>query len=196
MLAHNSLVVRQQRLNLPTNIPLHFAAMWQMAAEGQSGRMASGMEVHRKQRCVTEFLREEKRAPTDIPWWLLNVYGDEIVDVSTVRLWVVHFSTGDSESPLLVQIFMSTACRLLFIAGKNVYLMVVTVSKNVFCSWEFALSHSVIVLFVAAIISMEIIRRHYFRSNNAFATQDNSSSLNAVQASQKLGHPWPSSSYR
>ena len=36
--------------------------------------------------------------------------------------------------------------------------------KIVFCSWEFALSNSVIVLFVSIVVSMEINRRHYFRS--------------------------------
>jgi len=41
--------------------------------------------------------------------------------VTTVRQWVVHFSSGnsDSGSALLVQIFISVACRLLFIAGEN-----------------------------------------------------------------------------
>ena len=34
-------VGRQQRLNLPTNILLHFVAMWQMAAEWQSDKMTS-----------------------------------------------------------------------------------------------------------------------------------------------------------
>ena len=28
---------------------------------------------------------------------LLNVYGDQTVDVSTVRLWVVHFTSGDTD---------------------------------------------------------------------------------------------------
>ena len=32
----------------------------QMAAEGQSDTMVSGMEVQMKQRCVTEFLHTEK----------------------------------------------------------------------------------------------------------------------------------------
>ena len=34
--------------------------------------------------------------------------------VSTVRWWVVHFSSGDSNSgaPLLVQMITNTACRL------------------------------------------------------------------------------------
>ena len=49
-----------------------------------------------------------------------------------VVVWVVHFSSGNSDSglPPLLQIFMSMACRLLFITGKNVQLMVVTVLRN------------------------------------------------------------------
>ena len=84
-----------------------------------------------KQRRVTEFLHVGKEWHPRM--CLLNVYGDQTVDVSTVRQWVVHFSSGDSGSPLLVQTafsFTSTACRLLFIAGKNVQLTVVAVVKK------------------------------------------------------------------
>ena len=56
-----------------------------MAAEGQSDKMVSDMEVHMKQRCVTEFLHAEKMAPTHIHQHLLNIYGDQTVDASTVR---------------------------------------------------------------------------------------------------------------
>ena len=54
------------------------------------------------------------------------------VDVSTVRQWVLRFSSGisDSGSSLLVQIVMIAAYRLLFIIGENAQLMVVTVLKN------------------------------------------------------------------
>ena len=45
-----------------------------MAAEGQSDQTASDMEVHMKERCVTEFLHAEEMAPTDINRYLLNVY--------------------------------------------------------------------------------------------------------------------------
>ena len=34
--------------------------------------------------------------PTDIYQHFLNVYGDQAVDVSTVRWWVGHFSSGDN----------------------------------------------------------------------------------------------------
>ena len=68
-----------------------------MAAEGQSDKMTSDMEVLMKQRCVIEFLHAEKIEPSDIHRHLLNVYGDQTVDVSTVRRWVARFSSGDSD---------------------------------------------------------------------------------------------------
>ena len=75
---------------------------------------------------------QKKMAPTDIPWCLLNVYGYQTVDVGTVRWWVVHFSSGDSDlrSSPLVQVLTCMACRLLFIAGENAQLMVATMLKN------------------------------------------------------------------
>ena len=68
-----------------------------MAAEGQSDKMASDMEVRMKQRCVIEFLHAEKIAPNDTHRRLVNVYGDQTVDVSTMRRWVARFSSGDSD---------------------------------------------------------------------------------------------------
>ena len=102
-----------------------------MAAEGQSDRMTSVMEVWVKKRCVTVFLHAEKMAVIDIHQCFLNIYGDQTVDVSTVRWWVVHFSSGDNDvgSPLLVQVLMSAACEVLFINGENAQLMVVTAEK-------------------------------------------------------------------
>ena len=54
-------MVWQQRVNLLINIPLHFVAVQQMAAEGQSDRMASDMEVCMKQRGGTEFFHDGKK---------------------------------------------------------------------------------------------------------------------------------------
>jgi hypothetical protein len=45
---------------------IRFFAMRQTAAEEQSGKMASDMEVRRKQRCVIEFLIAEKIESVDI----------------------------------------------------------------------------------------------------------------------------------
>jgi len=50
-------------LNLPTNISLHVVAMQQMAAEGQSDKMAFDMDVHVKERCGIDFLHAEKKNP-------------------------------------------------------------------------------------------------------------------------------------
>ena len=81
--------------------------------------------------CVTEFLHVEKMALIDLHH-LLNCSGDQTVDVSTLRQWVVRFSSGNSNSGslLLVQIFMSAACRLSFTVGENAQLMVVTILKS------------------------------------------------------------------
>jgi len=59
------LVVWQWRLNLPTNFLFHFVAVWQMAAEVQSDKIASDMEVHLEQMCVTQSLHVLKVEPTD-----------------------------------------------------------------------------------------------------------------------------------
>ena len=51
------------------------------------------------------------------------------VDVSTERCEGGVFQLWQ-QSPLLVQVFMSAVCRLLFITGENADLVVVTVLKN------------------------------------------------------------------
>ena len=63
-----------------------------MTIEGQSDKMASDMEMRMKQRCVIEFIHVEKIASDDIHRRLLKVYGDQTVDLSTVRQWVAQFS--------------------------------------------------------------------------------------------------------
>ena len=65
-----------------------------MAAEGQSDKMASDVEVRVKQRSGIEFLHVEKVAPTNIHQCLLNIYGDGTVE-STVRHRMVRFISGD-----------------------------------------------------------------------------------------------------
>jgi len=54
------------------------------------------------------------------------------VDVNIVGQWVAWFSSGDSSNgaPPLVQTSTSTVCMLLFMAGENAQLMVVTMLKN------------------------------------------------------------------
>ena len=80
-----------------TNILLHVVSVWQIVAKGQPDRMVSDMEVQMKQRWGIEFLHVEKMEPIDVHWWVLNVCGNQTVDVSTVRQWVVHFTSSDSD---------------------------------------------------------------------------------------------------
>jgi len=40
---------------------------------------------------------KKKIAPIDIHWHLLNIHGDQTVDVSTVRQWVVHFTSSNCD---------------------------------------------------------------------------------------------------
>jgi len=56
-----------------------------MAAERQSDKMPPNKNVHMKQRCGTEFLHAEKNATLAIHLHLLNVYGHQTVDVSTMK---------------------------------------------------------------------------------------------------------------
>ena len=63
-----------------------------MAGEGQSDKVASDPEACLKRRCVTDFLHAREIAYIDIHQRLLNLYGDQRVDVSTVRQWLVCFS--------------------------------------------------------------------------------------------------------
>jgi len=50
-----------------------------------------------EQRWGIKFLHAEKIAPTDVHQHLLNIYGDQTVDVSTVRCWVMCLSGGSSD---------------------------------------------------------------------------------------------------
>jgi len=87
--------------------------------KGQSDTMMSDMEECMKQRCGTEFLNAEKLAPTDIHWWVLNIDGEQTVDMSTVTwcfsavaatMWKTRHVL-DSHAGV-----RKCACKLLFIA--------------------------------------------------------------------------------
>ena len=45
-----------------------------------------------------QFLWSKKVTPIDIHWCLLNVYGDQTVDVSTIKWLVMCFSSSSSDS--------------------------------------------------------------------------------------------------
>ena len=52
-------------------------------------------DVRFKQRAVTEFLTAEKVPPIEIHRRMQAVYGDQCVDVSTVRHWERRFKDGE-----------------------------------------------------------------------------------------------------
>jgi len=58
-------------------------------------------DVRFKQRAVIEFLTAEKVPPIEIHRGIQAVYGDQCVDVSTVRRWVRRFKE-EEEVDLLV----------------------------------------------------------------------------------------------
>ena len=160
------LVVWQYRLNLPVNSPLHVVAVWQMVEEEHSDKMVSDMEALADEAKVWNWIPP---CGKNVSLWhlstLVNVYGDQTVDVSTVRGWEVCFSRGDSNSGScpLVQIFMSTACRLLFITGENAWLMVVAMLKKCFVAEDLLFQIVLLCSFVVVVPWKH--RRHYFLSN-------------------------------
>jgi len=77
-----------------------------MAAERQSDTVVADMEMCRKERCGAEFQHVEDMAFIDIGQFLLNISGDQTVDVPPTASLCSHFSSGCSigGSPPLVQI--------------------------------------------------------------------------------------------
>ena len=57
--------------------------------------MEAFSDVQFKQRAVSEFLTAEKVPPIEIHRQMQAVYGDQCVDVSTVRRWVRQFKGGE-----------------------------------------------------------------------------------------------------
>ena len=128
----------------------HFAAMWQMVAEGKSDKMASDTEVHMKQRCVTEFPHEEKK------WHSLSFINACWTFMETKKWmwaqWDRAFQLWQQQHERqatfwnAVQIFRRAACRLLFYDY---------VEKQL-CSWEFVLWNSAIELYASVAVYIEI----------------------------------------
>jgi len=52
-------------------------------------------DIRFKQRAVIEFLTVEKVPPIQIQKWMQTIYGEQCVDVSTVRRWVRWFKDGE-----------------------------------------------------------------------------------------------------
>ena len=109
-------------------------------------------------------------ANIDIHQHLLNIYGNQTVDVCQGSGWWISevmrmiwkkshiLATSADFYVHRMQALVHCWWKCIVNGGDDA-------EKLVFCSWEFALSNSVIVLFVPVVISMERSRRHYFQSN-------------------------------
>ena len=101
-----------------------------MAAEGQSDKWWLMVEVQMEQRGGIEFLHGEKMAPSDNHQHLLNADGDPPVDGAQWGVGVCSGSGDDDSGHLQWYHLYKCSMQLLFVAGKNALLMVVTVLKN------------------------------------------------------------------
>jgi len=63
-------------------------------------------DVRLKQRAVIKFLTAGKFLPTEIHRRMQAVYGDQCVDVSTVRRWVRRFKDGGNGFKNKTQFFL------------------------------------------------------------------------------------------
>ena len=93
--------------------------MRQKTAEEQFDKMASVMKAWMRQKCATESFHVEKMAPTDIHRHLLNVFGGQRVNMSTVRQWVMRFSS------IMVTLDHLLWCRFLQMQHAGSYLLLV-----------------------------------------------------------------------
>ena len=140
--------------------------MWQMAAEGQSDRMAFDMEVHVKQRSVTVNSSIWKQ------WHTLTLISAYWMFLET-KHWMWAQWGGEWCISAVVTVGHLCWCRLLCAWHAASCSSVVKMHsewwrlswKRVFCTWEFALLNSAAVLFASVVVSIDIIWRHYFQSN-------------------------------
>jgi transposase len=60
--------------------------------------MADVVDVRSRQRVVIEFLTAEGSSPIKIHRRLRSVFGEDTIDVSSVRSWVRHFKSGEYDN--------------------------------------------------------------------------------------------------
>ena len=101
---------------------------------------------------------QKKMAPTDIHQHLQNIYGDQRMDVSTVRQRVVHFSSDDNNGEDSYKHSMQPLIHYWqkYIANGGDYAEKESfVAKNL-------LYQTVLLCSLSVVVSTEINRRHYF----------------------------------
>ena len=147
-------VVWQQRSNLPANIPLHSVAVWQTAAEGQSDKMVSDMEL---QRCGIPPCKEKGTHCPSLTLaehlWRSKSGCEHCEAVGGAFQQQRHQHERQAKFWMATQIFYECGIQALVhhwqkhIADGGDYV------EKVFCRWELVLLNSAIVIFVSAVIS-------------------------------------------
>lgn len=95
-----------------------------------------------------------KIASNDIHRHLLNVYGDQTMNVSLVKWLIKRFSSGDSNGCDKTHSKCGSS-MCVFLAGNKAYLMMVCMWKKCLYRWQIALCNGVIMQSVA--VSVVII---------------------------------------
>lgn len=67
------------------------------------------MKIHTNQRSLTDFIHAVKTVHTDIYQRFLNIYGQQIVDVRTIRWCVINF--GSSENDICNKVHSVPSCK-------------------------------------------------------------------------------------
>ena len=149
--------------------------MWQTAVEGQSDKMESDMEVHVSKGVSLNSSMLKKWHPLtfigtcwaflETNQWMWAQWDNETVG-GAFQQWRQHCERKANHVPdghtQLTHYKMKGVSNSWSIWIRYRWWLC---WKIVFCSWEFDLSNSVIVLFGSVIVSMEINRRHYFQSD-------------------------------
>ena len=123
------------------------------SSRGAVWQMVPDMEVPMKQKRGTELLNAEKNCTHRHSAMLAEC------------LWRSNSECEHSEASLLPDFLWVRQAGSCSSLEKYIANVVNNVEHEFFCSWEFALSNSVITLFVFVVVSMEINRRHYFWSD-------------------------------
>lgn len=111
-----------------------------------------------------EFLHVKRRATFDSCQCLLNTDGHQVVVVSILRQWVLHFSSDNRDMKdkppsrwpcRFLQALHASTCSSLVQMHNSWWQL----SKNSVCCWGFSLSSSVTELFVSVVVFMELNRK-------------------------------------
>ena len=135
-------------------ILLHAAAMWHMAAEGQSDKMVSWTVLPHPLYSPNLVSSDFHLFGSMKDGLSQQHFPSNTTIIAVVKQWVTFAGSDFYKHSMQSLVHRWWKCR----ANGGDY------NVKMFYSCEFALSNNVIVLFVSVVVSIEINRRHYFQS--------------------------------